>query len=245
MQITERLSQISTSQKSMDRTVQKEISPVQSKALSEHVKALKLKPEAEYDAQDWIARALDAYSKKYIALAAEYWIQAARHSKVSAIDAARALDIAGGLLAKMNRIEEEIVVLDELISRYGSTQDTEVRKHVVSALGGKGFALLLRAKEEWSNETARNDDLHAADALFTQMGKEANNKPITWGNQAYTAFLLGQQHVARPLLEQALQQGGESLYKGTLSDLDTHPVPPDVEFRALLDEVWAKVKPKS
>lgn len=245
MQITERLSQISTSQKSMDRTVQKEISPVQSKALSEHVKALKLKPEAEYDDQDWIARALDAYSKKYIALAAEYWIQAARHSKVSAINAARSLNIAGGLLGKMNRIEEEIVVLDELISHYGSTQDTEVRKYVVSALGSKGFALLLRAKEEWSNEAARIDNLQTAAALLAQIEKEANNKPITWGNQAYIAFLLGQQDVARSLLKKALQQGGKSLYEGELADLGIYPVPPDAEFRAILDEVWAEVKPKS
>ena len=244
-QITEQLSQISTSQKSMGRTIQQVTSPAESDAISEYVEALKLKPEAEYDVEDWITRAVDAYSKNNFALAAEYWIQAAHHSKASDIDAARSLFIAGGLLSKMNRIEAEIALRDELISRYGSTQETEIRQLVVGALGGKGFALLLRAKEEWSNEAARIDDLHAADALFNKMEKEANNKPITWGNQAYTAFLLGQQHVARPLLKQALQQGGELLYKGTLGDLDIHPVPPDAAFRAMLDEVWAEVKPKS
>jgi hypothetical protein len=46
-------------------------------------------------------------------------------------------------------------------------------------------------------------------------------------------------------LRQALQQGGERLYQATLGDLEIHPVPLDEAFRAMLEELWAEVKPQS
>jgi hypothetical protein len=43
-------------------------------------------------------------------------------------------------------------------------------------------------------------------------------------------------------LKQALQGGGEELFLLEQSDLNIHPVPPDTEFRILLEELWAEVK---
>ena len=158
---------------------------------------------------------------------------------------ANALVNKGFSLGQLNRSEEAIAVYDDVVSRYGNKPKAELRKQVARALNGKGFELLCRAKESWGDEVARLGDLGAAATLFTQAEKEMAAKFIVWGNQAYTAFLLGQADAVRPLLKQALQQGGEDLYKVTLGDLDIHPAPPDAEFRTLLEEVWAAVKQKA
>ena len=171
----------------------------------------------------------------------------------SAPEAALREQVAGALVTKgitlgqLNRSEEEIAVYDEVVSRYGSAPEAALRKQVARALNNKGFALLCRAKANWAVEATRLGDLQIAATLFIQAEKEKEVaiQPMVWSNQAYTTFLLGQPDTARPLLKQALQQGGAELYKETLSDLNIHPVPPDAEFRTLLEEIWAEVKPKS
>lgn len=330
-QIAEQQKQMSTLQKPMDGSVQTQLSPTNGDPISQLVEALKHKPEAEYGFDDWNARAHDAYKRGNIALAAEYWLQAARGGKangamlaqslsnagialgqlnreeesiavydevvsryggapeatlrrqvaavlinkgvslkqlnrdeeaiavceevVSRYDSApeavlrelvaQALVNKGGFLGRLNRYDEAIAVSDEVESRYGSTPEAALRELVAQANNVKGFTLLCRAKENWINETARLVNLQAAATLFTQSEKEISNKPLVWGNQAYTFFLLGQADVARPLLKKALQQKGEWLYKATLDDLNVHPVSPDTDFRALLEEAWAEVKPKA
>jgi len=372
--IAELQKQLSASQKSMDGSVQEKTSLTNSDAISQLVEALKHKPEAEYGFDDWNVRAHDAYTKGNLALAAEYWLQAARGGKGSGVQVAQSLYNAGltlgqlkrneeaidvydevvsrygsapeaalreqvakaltskgyaldqlkrseealdvydevvsrygsapevslreqaanallnksvaldhlnrkeevlavsdevvshygsapeavlldrvakallnksVALSQLNRSEEVIAVCDEVMSRYGSAPEASLRVYVTHALNSKGFALLCRAKANWTDEAARLVDLQAAATLFTQAEKETNNKPIVWGNQAYTAFLLGQLDAARPLLKQALQMGGEEFFKVELTDLNIHPVLPDAEFRTLLEEVWAEVKPKS
>jgi len=158
---------------------------------------------------------------------------------------AQALVNKGFTLGQLNRYEEAIAVHDEVVSRYGNASEAVLHTIVANVLNSKGFTLLCRAKANWGDETARLGDLQAGSTLFAQAEKEIDNKPLVWGNQAYTAFLLGQPDIARPLLKQTLQQGGEELYTATLGDLDIHPSPPDVEFRALLEELWSEVKPKS
>jgi tetratricopeptide (TPR) repeat protein len=269
--------------------VQEQTLPSNSDVINQLVDALKHKPEATYGFEDWNARAHDAYTKGNFALAAEYWLQAARGGKGSGVQVAQSLYNAGIALGQLKRTDEAIAVFDEVVSRYGSAPEATLRLLVANALlnksmtlgllkkleetilvcdevvsrygsapeGGlrelvadafnvKGFALLCRAKANWGDELIRLADLQAAAILFSQSEKEISNKPsskpIVWGNQAYAAFLLGQMQAARPLLNQALQQGGEKFYKDTLGDLDIYPVPPDAAFRALLDEVWAEVK---
>lgn len=329
-EIAEQQAQITVSQKSMDNKVHKQISSPNSDPISQLVEALKFKPEAEYGFDDWNARAHDAYKKGNFALAAEYWLQAARGGKANALQLAMSLCNASLSLANLDRKEESIAVLNEVILRYGSAPEAELRVQVASALitksftlrqlkryeealagcdemvsrfdsapelelrtivaqseanrgaflcflnrydeaitvydqilsryscvheavlrevaamacNGKGYVLLCRAKENWIDEVARLVDLQAATTLFTQAEKEISNKPVVWGNQAYIAYLLGQPEAARSLLQQALKQNGEWLHRATLDDLDVHPIPPDIEFRALLEEVWTEMKPK-
>ncbi|NOT19357.1 MAG: hypothetical protein HOP24_03655 [Sideroxydans sp.] len=155
---------------------------------------------------------------------------------------ATALVNKGITLGQMKRNDEAIVVYDEVELRFGEATEAALREQVASALNGKGFRLLCRAKQCWADKVVRKSDLQAAATLFERVFKDNANKPMVQGNQAYTAFLLGQPEAARPLLRQALQQGGEELYTGTLGDLDIHPVPLDEEFRDMLETLWAEVK---
>ena len=286
--LAEQQKQVSASPKSADGSFLEKTSPPNSDAIVRLVEALKHKPEAEYGFEDWNVRAFDAYTNENLALAAEYWLQAARGGNARGIEIAQALvnaglvlsqlkrgeeaiavytDVAsrygnapeavlreqvaralvnkGATLCQLKRSEEAIAVCDDVVSRYGNAPEAALRELVAQARNGKGFELLCRTKENWADEAARGNDLQVAATLFAQAESEIANKPMVWGNQAYSAFLLGQSEAARPLLKQALQQGGEKLHEGTLDDLAIHPVPPDAEFRILLEEVWAEVKPKA
>ena len=161
------------------------------------------------------------------------------------VQIAKALNNKGHRLGKLNRNEEKLAAYDEVVSRYGSAPEVALREQVAKALNGKGFEFLCHAKSNWNDEVVRLNDLQRAAALFTSAENGKACQSMVLGNQAYTTFLLGQPDTARPLLNKALQQGGEELYKGTLDDLDIHPVPLDNEFRTLLEELWAEVKHKT
>ncbi len=155
---------------------------------------------------------------------------------------AMALVNKGDMLTRLNRSEEAIALYDDVMARHGSATEAVLKKIVSNTQNSKGYTLLCRAKANWNDKADRLSNLQAATALFSQAVNDSNdNKQIVLGNQAYTACLLGQPDIARTLLNQALQQGGEKLYKATLGDLDIHPVPPDTGFRALLEELWAEV----
>jgi tetratricopeptide (TPR) repeat protein len=322
--------QMSEPEQLVDFSVQEQTAQANIDAISQLVEALKHKPEAEYGFDDWNVRAHDSYTKGNFALAAEYWLQAARGGKGSGAEVAQSLFNAGVALSQTGRSQEAIDVYSEVVLRYGSAPELALREQVAQSLTNKGYALadmkrseeamesftkvislfgnaselplfkmvvfsllgkarllnqsdscekaletcdealskcenapeaelrsmaahalnakgyvfLCRAKANWNDEAARTIDLQTAYGLFDQAAQEIDNKPIVYGNQAYTAFLLGQQAASRPLLIQALQQSGEELYRITLDDLDVHPVPADIAFRALLDEVWDGIKQK-
>ena len=189
------------------------------------------------DILDRSAEAIEVYNKLDVHYGSE--TDAALREQV-----ARALVRKGNALGLLNRSEEAIAVYDDVIARYGNATEAVLKKWVSGALNDKGFTLLCRAKAKWDDEAARLSDLQAAAALFAQAINDSNEKSIVLANQAYTAFLLDQPDAVRALLSQALQQGGEELYKATLGDLEIHPVPPDTEYRALLEELWAEVSAK-
>ncbi len=274
---------------SSDDSTQKQILSADSNAINSLAEALKHKPEAEYEFKEWNVRAHDAYNKGNKALAAEYWLLAARSSNVEGMQIAQSFCNAAIALGQINRIEEAINVYGQVVTSYGNApeealrelvaislintatmlhklgRDTEMeavfsqvitnygdapeatlRPLVAHALNGKGFTLLCHAKENWGNTDVRLANLQTAATLFIRAEKNIDtDRPFVLGNQAYATFLLEQKDAARPLLEQALLQGGENLYKATLDDLAIHPVPPDAAFRELLEKIWAEVKPKA
>lgn len=325
--------QINTSLKSIDGLVQEPTTPIstQSDPIGLLVEALKHKPEAEYGFDDWNVRAHDSYNKGNRALAAEFWLQAARggkgngaqvaqsllnaaialsqlkrhqeaidvYSKVSALygdapelvlrnlvaqslvnkahvlaelsrvdeaidiftevasrfgndsevslrkQAIYALTGKARLLGKLNHYEKVIELNDEVILKYGDVPDVDIRPLIADARNSKGYGYMCIAKAKWNEEASRLNNLQSAAELFKQAEPEVANKWVVYGNQAYTAYLLNQQADVRPLLKQAFELGGEQMYTLTLADLNVNPVPVDDGFRALLDEIWAEVKPKT
>ncbi len=215
-----------------------------SAVLEQAAEAVRSKPETEYTFDDWNTRAFDAHRKNDFEGAARYWKSAAAAQDAAHIQTAQSLYNTGVVLGLLKRSEEAIVVYDEVVRRFGEATEPALREQVAWAQNGKGFNLICRAKANWQDEVTRNGDLQAALALFKQAEVDfpSADKPIVWGNQAYSHFLLGQIEPVRALLQQTLQQGGEKLYQGTLGDLAIHPVPPDADFRILLDAVWAEVQ---
>ncbi len=157
--------------------------------------------------------------------------------------AAKALFNNGVALWQLGRSDDEIAAFTLVEARYANDTAPALRKHVAYARNGKGFTLLCRAKANWAVLDRRHADLDLAARLFEQAEADIDDKPMVLGNRAYCAHLRGEPvEVVRPLLEQALKDRGEWLYKATLGDLAIHPVPEDAAFRVLLDEVWAELR---
>jgi TolA-binding protein len=156
---------------------------------------------------------------------------------------AKALFNKGVTLGKLGRADDAIATYDLLDQRYASAAEPVLREQMAKARLNKGFTLLCRAKKNWLNKTSRLANLEQAAGLFLGAEQDIHaNHPTVLGNRAYCAHLRGQPaEIVRPLLEAALKDGGEKLYKVTLDDLAIHPVPLDAEFRRLLDEVWVSL----
>ncbi|MCK6372683.1 MAG: hypothetical protein L6Q69_01100 [Zoogloea sp.] len=156
---------------------------------------------------------------------------------------AKALVNKGVALGQLGRTDEEIAAYDLVEARYANDTAPTLRESVAYARNSKGFTLLCRAKMDWANVAQRQADLNMATRLFEQAESEHPGKPIVLGNRAYCAHLRGEPvEIVRPLLARALKNGGERLYKLSLGDLASQPVPEDAAYRALLDEVWAEVR---
>jgi tetratricopeptide (TPR) repeat protein len=167
----------------------------------------------------------------------------ARHAHDTALrePVLTALVNKGVALQRLGRTAEAIAALDLIEARYAT--DTTLRVPVGQARNDVGFMLLCRAKADWAIRDRRQADLDLAARLFEQAEADVDDKPIVLGNRAYCAHLRGEPvEVVRPQLERALKDGGERLYKGALDDLAIHPVPEDATYRALLDEVWGKLR---
>lgn len=180
-QMAEQQNQIRSSPNPKDGSVDTQKLAAYSDAVNELVEALKRKPEAEYGFKDWNARALDAYSKGNYALAAEYWLQAARGGKASGVELVQSMCNAGVSLLKLKRYEETIAVLDSAVSLYGSAPEVLLREEVINALMIKGSALaeMERLDESiavfdsvvslYGNASEANLRKHVARAMFNKV----------------------------------------------------------------------------
>jgi tetratricopeptide (TPR) repeat protein len=133
--------QMTASQKTMDGSVQNQSSLTDMDAISKLVEELKLKPEAEYGFDDWNLRAFDAQTKGNLALAAEYWLQAAQGGNARGLQVVQSLFNAAFALGQLNRNKEAMDIYDDIVTRYGNAPETELRMHVAFALINKGVIL--------------------------------------------------------------------------------------------------------
>lgn len=150
------------------------------------------------------------------------------------------------ILGELNRREEEVAVYDEIDKRFGSpTELIGFRWTVARARNCKGFRLLCTAKQAWAEEDQRISLLQAAARMFAAAEEDSPAPIDVWGNLAYCNYLLGQSvESVRPLLRMALESESSREYvrETILHHLEIYPVPPDITFRVLLDEVWTALR---
>jgi tetratricopeptide (TPR) repeat protein len=89
----------------------------------------------------WSELGFAAYTGEKLALAAEYFGNAAEAQGASDDEIAKALFNKGVTLGTLNHSNEEIAAYDALAARFENTTDSAIREQVAMALFGKGAAL--------------------------------------------------------------------------------------------------------
>lgn len=167
-------------------------------------------------------------------------------TKIIRTQVAMAMFNKGITLSKQDNLEKAMITYEELVQRFEKDTNKNICQIVSKAQNSNGFTLLCRAKKHWNDKAVRSANLQQAQQLFASAltGHDDESQNIALGNQSYCAHLLGEPpEIVRSILKQALALGEENLYKATLGDLATHPVPEkDEPFRALLEEVWSEVQ---
>ena len=114
----------------------------EAQALAQMAKAVTEKPESAYSYNDWNTRAFDAYLKGELTKAAQFWRAAADHEDATPLNILTSLSNIASVFDRLNHAREEIAIYDEIIDRFGSSDDVEVRRHVATALGNKGVTII-------------------------------------------------------------------------------------------------------
>ncbi|POZ50797.1 hypothetical protein AADEFJLK_03267 [Methylovulum psychrotolerans] len=147
-------------------------------------------------------------------------------------------------MGQLQQPEEAIAAYDELLGRFGGSTEPALQKQVANALNGKGFTILLQAKNSHDNPEQKQNLLQTALDNFAQAltRTPTEGHTIILGNQAYTLFLLGRAAESELLLKAALTLGGQALYDAELADSRIHSLPEDEGFRILLDRLWQETQ---
>jgi tetratricopeptide (TPR) repeat protein len=115
--------------------------PVGGDPLQQLVEQLKHKPESDYAFNDWNARAFDVYRQGNLALAAEYWLKAANSRNPSRIETAISVFNAALVSNTDGKRERALELYDELLARFGTATEVELREQIAKALVNKGIVL--------------------------------------------------------------------------------------------------------
>jgi tetratricopeptide (TPR) repeat protein len=146
----------------------------------------------------------------------------------------KALFNKGGKLEQTQRSEEAVPVSDEAINRFDSSMDAVLQEQAATALNSKGSRLLIKAKQNWDNETEREKLLRNALVCFDESLRRKNDYSISLGNKGYVLFLMNRTDDAKEALRTALQTGRENLRNAELENAALSTVPEDTAFRELM-----------
>lgn len=148
------------------------------------------------------------------------------------------------ILSRQKRTAEGDKIYDRTILQFGQSEDPEIKEEIGKLKNTQAFTLLCQAKEKWVDSQFRMKALHQAANIFDEIITTPPYFAIVLGNQAYCAYLLGQNEKdIREKLNKGLTMGGAWLYEETLKDLLINPVPEkDDAFKELLDEIWKNVR---
>lgn len=158
---------------------------------------------------------------------------------------AKAMFNKGFRQGQLGQSEAKIATYEELIRRYGDAPEVALRERVADAHNGIGFILIFDGKALFASDPL------GAKALWRK-ALEHTNKAVAkleidkmdgliLGNQAYALALLDNIEQAEPIFAQALRSpvsGGKTLYDGTLTDFDIHPIAKDQAMRDLVERQW-------
>lgn len=126
-------------------------------------KGLKSIPEAEYTADQLYAKGMtEFYSARYDS-ALEYFSQAASKAGAPAATVANALVAKGVSLEKMKLYGETLAPYDEVLRRFGVSDDPAIQGTVATALFNKGVAYVMLDRSE--------EGLAAYDAVVSHFGE--------------------------------------------------------------------------
>lgn len=144
---------------------------------------------------------------------------------------AMALVSKGITLGNLGRYDEAHAACLEVVRRFEQADDPVLKEQVANALNTLGFntliaakALLLRNEKQKAEEELRQ----AQNYITASIGRIYD--PVSLGNHAYVAFLLGNKDEAREILTRAIQLGGESIRSAELKDAEINRLPQDDEF---------------
>ncbi|HWR76338.1 MAG TPA: hypothetical protein VN283_03905 [Thiobacillus sp.] len=138
-------------------------------ALDQVANQLRGKAESEYSIGDWNNRAFAAIQTNQLEEAIYFWQRATEMTNAEPSDIARALYNKGVALGQLGRREDEIVVYDDLLSRFGEATELPLREHVAKALLHKGVILGQLGRS--------GDEIAVYDDLLSRFG-EATELPL-------------------------------------------------------------------
>jgi tetratricopeptide (TPR) repeat protein len=139
--------------------------PIQHQTLENAQQTLPEEPEKNFTSEAWTELAFAAYTGEKLALAAEYFENAAQAPGASDEEIAKALFNKGATLGTLNHSNDEIAAYDALIARFENAAQVSLREQVAMALFSKGVALGKLSRQE--------EALLAYDALITRFENEA------------------------------------------------------------------------
>ena len=146
-------------------------------------------------------------------------------------------------LGKMEKYEEAIALCDQLISTHADAKAPGIREQVAHAMNGNGYSRLMLAKKNWKNPDQAFDTLRQAETNLQTCLAKKPQWGMALGNLAYVQWLLGNRQSAEQSFRTALaanEDGGEALHRGTLDDINQHPIPEDIGFRELVGRLWVE-----
>ena len=148
-------------------------------------------------------------------------------------------------LSNLKRHDDASAVCLEVVQRYAHVDAPALQELVGSAFNTLGFNLMISGKALRLREDkeAAEERWRRATVYLTKALERIANQPITIGNQAYVAFLLGNKAKARELLQRAIELGGESVRLGELEDADIYRLPEDDEFSEMVRSIPPTPKP--
>ena len=132
--------------------------------LSDASKATQDKPENSYTFDDWNTKAFAADQKQDYQEALVYWRKALDLDDISDIQSARTIFNISRTLEDLNNPEASLASYDDLLHRYGESEQSMVREVCANALFNKGLLL----GEKFNNSEA---EIASYDELLNRYGE--------------------------------------------------------------------------